>query len=455
MLTKDNSLSNFTSVFKTLPESAPALEGLDVLRRGAMARFNEVGFPSAVAEEWRHTNVSEIAKTDFKLADAGASVVLDDIQPFSFRSESACELVFVNGRFNKQLSSLRDLPTGLTISSLGEVTSASPLYAIVQKHLAKYASIDSNPFVALNTGFIQDGAVIHVAKNVAIEAPIHLMFVTTAADEPTVTHPRVLTVVETGAEAKVVETYAGLGGSRYFTNSVSEVVVGDNAKVDHCRLQHESLAAYHVSTTQSHVGRSGVFITQSASLGAKTSRNDLNVVLGGEAAEATLNGLVMIGGDQHCDNHTLLDHAKPHCPSHELYKHVLSGHATGVFRGKILVRPDAQKTDSKQTSRSLLLSDDADMNSQPALEIYADDVKCTHGSTTGPVDEEMLFYIRSRGVSAEAAKALLTYAFAADVTRRIQIEPVRRYVENFMAQQHDLPLDLRITDLGRADEQHR
>ncbi len=192
-----------------------------------------------------------------------------------------------------------------------------------------------------------------------------------------------------------------------------------------------------------------------ATLGGRLTRNDLNVVMAGEGADATLNGLVIVGKEQHCDNHTLLDHAAAHCPSHELYKHVLNDRASCVFKGKILVRPDSQKTDSKQSSKSLLLSDDAQMNSQPALEIYADDVKCTHGSTTGPVDEEMVFYLRSRGVGLDAARHLLTYAFAADITRRIKVEPVRRRLEDFLAAQHGLPRDLRITDLGEHDEKAR
>ncbi len=196
-------------------------------------------------------------------------------------------------------------------------------------------------------------------------------------------------------------------------------------------------------------------MSHSASIGSKLTRNDLNVMLNGEYADATLNGLVLISGDQHVDNHTLLRHEKANCPSHELYKHVLDGNATGIFKGKIFVQKDAQKTDSKQTSKSLLLSNDAYMNSQPALEIYADDVKCTHGSTIGPVDEEMIFYLRSRGISLEAARHLLTYAFAADITRRIRVEPVRRRIEEFMAAQHGLPQDLRITDLGSHDEKAR
>ncbi len=213
--------------------------------------------------------------------------------------------------------------------------------------------------------------------------------------------------------------------------------------------------AFAVTALAVRLGRGSRFISHAATLGGKLTRNDLKIVLAGEGADATINGLVILDGNQHCDNHTLLDHAAAHCPSHELYKHVLDGKSTCVFRGKILVRPGSQKTDSKQTSKSLLLSDDAQMNSQPALEIYADDVKCTHGSTTGPVDEEMVFYLRSRGLGLEAARHLLTYAFAADVTRRIKVEPVRRRLEDFLAAQHGLPRDLRITDLGQHDEKAR
>jgi Fe-S cluster assembly protein SufD len=426
---------------------------LEDLRRAGQDRFREVGFPSNKLEDWRQTNVAPIARTAFKAAPSNASLKLRDIERFSFRNQSLCEFVFVNGVFSSELSSVGELPRGLRVTSLAAAVSAGSKR--LETHLGKYADINANPFVALNTGFVRDGAAIYIDRGVAIDRPIHLLFVSTPSAEPTASHPRVLIVADNNVDATIVETYVGIGSGAYFTNAVSEVIAGDNTRIDHCRLQHETLEAFHVSTTQAQVGRSSTFITQSATLGAQLTRNDLNVVLNGEGAEATMNGLVLINGKQHCDNHTLLDHAKPHCPSHELYKHVLGGSSTGVFRGKILVRKDAQKTDSKQTSRSLLLSDDADMNSQPALEIYADDVKCTHGSTTGPVDEEMMFYIRSRGVSTEAARALLTYAFAADITRRIQVAPVREYLENFMAAQHDLPQDLRITDLGRHDEKHR
>jgi Fe-S cluster assembly protein SufD len=450
MLTQEQHLTNFARVDKAIPSSPAWLEDL---RRAGQERFREVGFPSNKLEDWRQTNVAPIARTAFKAAPANTSLEPREIERFSFRDQSLCEVVFVNGAFSPELSSITDLPRGLRVTTLTAAAEAGSKR--LESHLGKYADINANPFVALNTGIARDGAVIYIDRGVAIDRPIHLLFVSTPSAEPTASHPRVLIVADDNANATIVETYAGIGAGVYFTNAVSEVIAGDNTRIDHCRLQHETLEAFHVSTTQAQVGRSSTFITQSATLGAQLTRNDLNVVLNGEGAEATMNGLVLISGKQHCDNHTLLDHAKPHCPSHELYKHVLGGSATGVFRGKILVRKDAQKTDSKQTSRSLLLSDDADMNSQPALEIYADDVKCTHGSTTGPVDEEMMFYIRSRGVATEAARALLTYAFAADITRRIAVEPVRQYLENFMAAQHDLPQDLRITDLGRHDEKHR
>ncbi|HVT88461.1 MAG TPA: Fe-S cluster assembly protein SufD [Tepidisphaeraceae bacterium] len=424
----------------------------DLCRRG-LERFKQVGYPSNKLEEWRQTNVAPIAKTNFIAAQPNPDVSERDIRPFSFRDEASVELVFVNGYFAPPLSDLSSVPAGLRVASLASLFQRDSKR--LEAHLGRYALVDANPFAALNTGNLNDGAVVFLDRAVIAERPIHLLFLSAGSKSPMVSHPRVLVVASDNVDATIVETYAGIGGGTYFTNAVSEIVIGNYARIDHCRLQHETLDAFHVSTTRAQVGRSSTFVTQSAALGSRMTRNDLNVVLSGEGAEATLNGLVLANGNQHVDNHTLLDHAAPNCASHELYKHVLGDSATGVFRGKILVRQTAQKTDSKQTSRSLLLSDDADMNSQPALEIYADDVKCTHGSTTGPVDDEMVFYLRSRGVSLEAARSLLIYAFAADITRRIQVEPVRRQLENHMAAQHDLPQDLRITDLGRYDEKHR
>jgi Fe-S cluster assembly protein SufD len=423
------------------------------LRQSGIERFDAVGFPTTTQEEWRFTNVTPIARVPFTLAEpAGGEEAAEIAGRYSLGADASAEIVIVNGHYSPSLSrasrSLRVTVTGLAagLEHHGR---------LIEPYLAKYARIEKNPFVALNTGFLHDGVFVHVARAAAVEKPIHLLFVSTGGSTPAVSHPRTLIVVEEGAQASIVESYVGGESGVYWTNAVTEIVAGAGAVVDHCRIQQESFDAFHVATMEVNLAEQSCFVSHAATLGAALSRNDLNVTMGGRGAEATLNGLVILSGRQHADNHTLLDHAQPNCPSHELYKHLLDGKSSCVFKGKIFVRPDAQKTDSKQTSKSLLLSDEASMNSQPALEIYADDVKCTHGSTTGPVDEEMVFYLRSRGVGMEAARHLLAYAFAADITRRIRVAPVRERLEDLLAARHGLPRDLRITDLGTHDEKAR
>ncbi len=416
---------------------------LERFRKNGIDRFAATGLPSHRHEEWRHTNLAPLSRIPFRAATGRhSSITRATIAAHSIASEAAIELVFVDGFYTPELSTLRPLDRGARAVSLADAIE-NPVER-VENYLGRFADIEANPFTALNTGFFRDGAYVHVPRGVAVNQPIHLLFLSTASAEPTVSHPRVLIVAEDTAEASVVETYASTEPGVYLTNAVTEIFAGNGARVEHCKVQQESTSAFHIGTTQVQLGRAGNFLSHSASLGASISRNDLNVVLSGTGAEAMLNGITLIGEGQHADNHTLLDHREPRCPSHELYKAVLDGKASGVFKGKILVHQAAQKTDSKQSSRTLLLSDDAVMYSQPALEIYADDVKCTHGSTTGPVDEEQIFYLRSRGVSLEAARHLLTYAFLADVTGRIRIAPVRRRLEEIMAARHGLPKDLRI-----------
>lgn len=443
-------MSNFSRFEQE--SSLPDHAWLQRLRKAAIARFEATGFPTTSEEEWRFTNVAPIAKIPFRLARPQHEQITQ-----RFSMPNAIELVFVNGFFSPQLSRLNKMPRNARIQPLAAALQDNG--DVVEPYLARHAQVENkdNPFVALNTGFIRDGAFVHIPRGAMIETPIHLQFISTASREPTVSHPRVLIVLEDGSSATIVESYIGAGSERgaYLSNSVSEIVLGADARLDHCRLQQESLEAFHLAAVAAMLGRGANLVSHSAAIGSAIARMDLNVLLNGERAEATLNGLVIATANQVIDNHTLLQHEKPNCPSHELYKHVLDGKATGVFKGKIFVQKDAQKTDSKQTSKSLLLSDEATMHSQPALEIYADDVKCTHGSTTGPVDEDQVFYLRSRGVSAEAARHLLTYAFAADITRRIKVEPVRSLLEDFMAAQHGLPQDLRITDLGSAQEAAR
>jgi Fe-S cluster assembly protein SufD len=451
---KKSPLQNLTKAAK---RDIPPRPWLAELHKAGVERFNAVGFPNARDEEWRGTNLSTLAKIDFVPASpAAGDAAAEALAKYTFGDDAAAELVFVNGFYAPQLSRTSGLPRGVGIAGLASSVDGDA--DRIRQHLGRHADIKHNPFVALNTGVFRDGAFVNLGRGSVVERPIHLLFISVPGTQPAVSHPRVLVVAQENAQASIVETYAGTPQSSsqpYFTNVVMEMVCGADSVIDHCKLQQENRDAYHIATMQIELARNAHFVSHSASIGSKLTRNDLNVMLNGEYADATLNGLVLISGDQHVDNHTLLRHEKANCPSHELYKHVLDDRATGIFKGKIFVQKDAQKTDSKQTSKSLLLSDDAYMNSQPALEIYADDVKCTHGSTIGPVDEEMIFYLRSRGISLEAARHLLTYAFAADITRRIRVEPVRRRIEEFMAAQHGLPQDLRITDLGSHDEKAR
>jgi Fe-S cluster assembly protein SufD len=421
---------------------------IESLRTAALNHFNLVGYPTRKQEEWRFTNIDPIAKARLVPApickDSGK---IESAMAHSFGNEALCELVFINGHYTPQLSRHGKLPRGVVVQTLAQSLDRPE----VQNHLAKLASWQTNPFVALNTGAIDHGVYIHLSKGCELQGAIHLLFLTIGSDQTTMTQPRVLVIAEENAHATLVETYAGEGTGTYLTNAVTEIVQGPHSTIDHCKMQQESHSAWHIASTNVSLEREAQFVSHSINTGGLLTRNQTEVVLNGQYANATLNGLVLLDGHRHCDNHTLLDHAAANCPSHELYKHVLAGHSTGVFKGKILVRKDSQKTDSKQTSKTLLLSDDARMDSMPALEIYADDVKCTHGSTTGPVDEEQVFYLRSRGVSAEAARHMMSYAFAADVTRRIKVAPVRSRIENLMAAQHGLPQDLRITDLGEHD----
>jgi len=447
-------LARGKSVEQSQAEAGAEQPWLETLRRAGAARFARVGYPQRTDENWRLTNVSAIARMNFVPATPEISDEATELaRQASFGADAVAELVFVNGHFAESLSRVVKLPRGATVETIAQMRASDG--AVLSPNLGQVADIEDSPFIALNTGSFEDGAVLHVGRSVQIEKPIHLLFVSTKDGvEPTRSFPRVLVVAEDNCEFTLVESFVG-GRGVHLTNSVTEITAGKDCRINYNRLQRGGDEAFAMAALTARLGRGSRFVSHAATLGGKMTRNELKVAMAGEGADATINGVVILSGDQHCDNQTLLDHAAPHCPSHELYKHVLDGKSTCVFKGKILVRPGAQKTDSKQTSKSLLLSDDARMNSQPALEIYADDVKCTHGSTTGPVDEEMVFYLRSRGVGMVAARHLLTYAFAADVTRRIKVEPVRRRLEDFLAAQHGLPRDLRITDLGAHDEKAR
>jgi Fe-S cluster assembly protein SufD len=361
---------------------------LERLREDARQRFSEVGYPTTHDEDWRFTSVARIART-----------------------------TFVPVRRTGLLAS--PVP-GVQIEKLSESD-------LIEAHLARYANYHTNAFVALNTANFEDGLVIRIAKGAVIEQPIELVFESSANGKPTVSNPRTLIVAGEDSQATIVETYRGSGGA-YFTNAVTELVAGDNAVIDHYKLQTEGEKAFHVATLQVQVGRGANFRSHSISFGGALVRNDVNAVLS-EGCECTLNGLYLVSSEQHIDNHTSIDHAKPHAASHELYKGILDGQSSAVFSGKILVRKDAQKTDAKQTNKNLVLSEEAVINTKPELQIHADDVRCTHGATIGQLDPEAIFYLQSRGIGLAEARNLLIFAFARDIVDRIKVAPLREELE--------------------------
>jgi len=415
---------------------------LGEIRRQAMDRFGELGFPTTRHEEWRFTNVAPIARTVFAApgVEGASDSALDAPRPAALPAwAGGCHaLVFVNGRFAPGLSSIAALPAGVKAGSLAAgLDAAAPA---LESYLAREAGYDDHAFVALNTALFEDGALVEVRPNTLVERPVALIFLTPLHRGSTMTHPRNLVVAGAGAQASFVEIHIGLhrgqGGepaAPYFTNAVTEVVAGESAIVDYTRVQQETDRGFHVGILQVKQGRSSSVTTHSIALGGRLDREEVRAVLNGEGAEALLHGLYVIGGHQLVDNHTLIDHAKPHCSSREVYKGVLDGHAAGVFNGKIAVRQDAQKTDSKQSNKNLLLSEDATINTKPQLEIYADDVKCTHGATIGQIDPEAVFYLRSRGIGLQEVRNLLIRAFADDILDRIRFEPLRSSLRESLA----------------------
>ncbi len=427
---REHYLSSFGG-FEKNGGSAGSPAWLRSIRKAAISRFDEVGFPTTRHEEWKYTNVAPLAKVRFKpAAHASDRLPADRVEQMALGESSCARLVFVNGRYSEQLSSLRSLPEGVKAGSLSAKLAAEA--DDLEPHLARYADYQEHAFVALNTAFMEDGAYICIAKGVVVSEPIYLLFVSTAGKEPTVSYPRNLIVVGEESQLAIVEEYFALEKGVYFTNAVTEIVAGPNAVIDYYKLESESDGAFHVATQQAHLDRSSNLSSHSISLGGALVRNDVNATLGGEGAECTLNGLYVVTGQQHVDNHTRIDHVKPHCSSRELYKGILNGKAKGVFNGKIYVHKNAQKTDAQQTNKNLLLSKDAWINTKPQLEIYADDVKCTHGSTVGQLDENAIFYLRSRGIDLEAARGLLTQAFASDMVQRIKIEPMQARLDRLL-----------------------
>ena len=423
----EGAVARYLAEFERAERPAYEPAAIQALRRRALARFAETGFPNLQQEEWRQTNIAPLVQGSF-LAPSGDPEAVNEEQIAPFVFPAAAQLVFIDGRLSRRLSRTEGLPAGTFAGSLREALAAQP--EAVAAHLGRHASLD-HPFVALNTALFEDGAYLSLPRGAEIDGTVHLLFLSSSREgEATRSFPRNLFVAGPNSRLTLVETYAGSGG--YFCCPVTELVAGENAVIDHYKVQRESREAFHVATFQLHGERSCAPSSHSISLGGGLVRNDVNAVLDGEGIDCILNGLYLVEGRQHVDNHMRVEHAKPHCASHELYKGILDGRARAVFSGLIHVHPGAQKTDAKQSNRNLLLSRDAIANSNPQLEIYADDVRCTHGSTVGQLDDDAVFYLRSRGIGMEAARSLLTYAFASDVVERIKVEPVRRDLEELL-----------------------
>ncbi len=400
------------------------------LRRNAFARFCEVGFPTTHDEDWRFTNVSEIARTPFQLArDGAAALAASDLRQWRVAGE-ACLLVFVNGHFSRELSALDNLPRGVTVGGLAENIGSGD--RVLEEHLGRYLDVGRDAFCALNTAFAEDGAYVHIRRGAVIEGAIHLLFVSTGMDAPAMSHPRNLIVAEEDSQAAIVEDYVSLGSGMAFCNSATELVAADNAVLSHYMIEQEHRQTFNVSTLRIQQGRSANVASHSVLVGGALVRNNVHPVLAGEGSECLINGLFVGAGRQHIDNYMLVEHANPHCGSRQFYNGILDDHAHGVFHGRIIVHKQAQKTDAKQTNRNLLLSDDAQIDTKPQLEIYADDVKCTHGATIGQIEGDALFYLRSRGIDEASARLLLLVAFASECLERMKEGGIREHIEKLI-----------------------
>lgn len=401
-------------------------------RRAAFEWVAEHGFPTLKDEEWRYTRLGPILDIPFVPAAAGVGHGLSSSTIDALAADlGGTRLVFVNGHFASELSSLAELPEGATVTNLASLLAEGA--EGVEPFLARPFGQDHHAFTALNAALTEDGAFVHLRDGAIVDEPIHLVFFSDTGGSPLVSSPRSLVLAGPRSQVAIVETYLGIPGDVYCTNAVTEVVLEEGAVVDHYKVQDESETAFHIALLDVRQGRDSTFSSHSVALGASIARHEVRVGLEAEGAEVSLDGLYMPRGDQHHDNPILVEHAAPHCTSRQLYKGVLDGHGRGVFNGRVVVRPGAAGSDAAQTNKNLLLSDHAEVDTRPRLEILADDVKCTHGATVGRLDEDAVFYLRSRGVPHLAARGLLIYAFANEMVERLRLEPLRSLVENLVA----------------------
>lgn len=400
------------------------------LRKSAISNFQELSFPTQKDEEWKYTNISSLLKHNFLPAKSKEIVSSEIINQFLFDRLEHSLLVFVNGIYSPELSRITDLPKGVQVGSIAEaIKNNNPL---IKKHLGNYSKDENYFFTTLSSAFIKDGAFVYVPDGKVVEDPLHIILYTKSTDSKIFTQPRNLFIAGKNSQVSIIEHYLSDEENIYLTNAVTEIFADENAIVDHIKLQEESKKAFHIARMDVDQERNSNFSSHLISCGAEISRNDFNTRFNAEGSESMLNGLFMIDGEQLFDAHTMIDHTKPHCNSHEHYKGILQDKAKGVFNGKVMVRQDAQKTNAFQQNNTILLSDDAVMNTKPQLEIFADDVKCSHGATIGKLNDEAKFYLKSRGIGEDAATAILIHAFASDVITSIKIPALRDYLEEII-----------------------
>jgi Fe-S cluster assembly protein SufD len=401
------------------------------LRRAGLARFAELGFPTLAHEDWRFTNVSPITKRPFvPCFETSDALALAGLKDLTFGGQAGPRLVFVNGHFAAGLSTVGNLPAGVKVGSLAAALQSDA--ALLEPHLGKYAGAAENGFSALNQAFFLDGGFVYVAAEKTVTEPIQFVYVSTATRSGATIHPRNLVIAEANSRVTILESYLAVGGTGYFTNAVTELFAGDNASLEFVKFQDEAPDAFHLASFHGVFGRASNVNVHSFALGAKLSRNDIRTKLAGEGLECILNGLYLTRHEQLADHHMVVEHAQPHCASHEYFNGILDDKSRGVFHGRILVQPIAQKTDAKQTNKNLLLSDDAGADTKPQLEIYADDVKCTHGATIGQLDRNSIFYLRSRGLAPETARRMLIHSFAGEIIERVQHEATREELDKLV-----------------------
>ncbi|HEX2530859.1 MAG TPA: Fe-S cluster assembly protein SufD [Burkholderiaceae bacterium] len=426
---KDRYLADFARVAATLPGAN--LPWLSKVRSSALERFAQTGFPTTRDEDWKYTSVAALEGKNFavpgdKAADTAAAAMVPELALDREVSQNGHLLVFHNGQFSAALSAIGKLPAGATLQSLADALAQTP--DALEPYLSDTQGL--TPFGTLNTALMADGAYLRLQRGTVVEQPIHLLFISTQSQAAI--YPRNVLVAEDGAQATVIEHYAGVDGAEYFTNAVTQIFTADNASIEHYKLQQEASQAFHVAGIHAMQNRDSRFASHSISLGASLARNDITTAFRATGCDVTFNGLYLVGGRQHVDHHTRIDHSQPNGSSHEYYRGVLDGAARAVFNGKVVVHADAQKTDAHQANHNLLLSRNAEVDTKPELEIYANDVKCTHGATVGQIDAEQLFYLQSRGIDEKAARSLLVHAFAHDVIERIRVTALRARLEQIL-----------------------